>query len=405
MSKVRRFSVCFVLALCSVMFLSGAVYAADYVYATTNMTWAEFYAGENVVNAASFDRIAVTNSADFGANYFPLLWIASDASGDYIAGFKSVTVRISEDVWNEVSGDLSADYTAIAFTDGSQYKALLSTDRTFGEWTNGKATINDTTITTATILDGASSTSADYTLTLTSNGPLNNVSSSDLMGAVVRLSDGSRYAMQLYKNLNDGDLFWNLTDKHTSDLEGKTIRGFEFLVSNSSNILTPNLADVKIKKWTDAYVKASGDVNPGTDVPVTLVYVDLPEGAGDYSLLGVYRNDPKEALATTAYVYSADVSYDVFTYKGDIKSGDKFGFIYGNNDNYVDIKGGFKVVAAETPVVGPGDDKKSDDKKSDDKPVTSGDVKSDDDSSGCDTGLGIFGLAALVGLIGYMKRK
>ena len=403
MSKVRRFSVCFVLALCSVMFLSGAVYADDDVYATTDMTWKEFFDAETVANLASLDApvIPVASFDKISADLFANVSFDKNESGDFvITGIKAVPVKMSAAVLDVLSNDKA--YTSIDETPKYYKELATSTERKFtGKWTNNASDI-DGTGSKVEVFDGASNPNAkigDYTVAVT-NG---NLISKDLFAAIVKVSGGNSYAVIPYVNFgkNANEIILAASEA----FEGKEIRAIDFILLQK-RVNIHDLEGKKLKKQTTAKVVTSGDVNPGTDVPVTLVGErgDIPK---DESV--VYKFLSASVLSDDKYTwepltsgddfkYEEDVSHDfaTFTFNGTTVSGDQFKLIFRDSDDvYVDIKGEFTVGAKDTPE---STDVSPD--KSGDKPVTTG-----GDSSGCDAGLGIFGLAALVGLIGYMKRK
>ena len=89
---------------------AGTCYSAEsYKFATTDMTWAEFYAGE--VEKSSADLYAdgldaVSSPTARIANSFSQLTSESnDIGGRSITGVKAVQVRMSQEVYNLLSKD------------------------------------------------------------------------------------------------------------------------------------------------------------------------------------------------------------------------------------------------------------------------------------------------------------
>ena len=111
----------------------GVSYGAEgYVYATTNMTWAEFYAGE--VDTASADLLsagldAISTPTTHGLARFPLLMGESGDNGTTITGLQAVQVRMTDDVYSSL-----ADKSRYNVVNGSfdEYKEV-NADGTFGK--------------------------------------------------------------------------------------------------------------------------------------------------------------------------------------------------------------------------------------------------------------------------------
>ena len=388
MSKVKRFSVYFVLSLCVVSLLAGGAFAEDYVYATTDMTWAEFYAGEGIVSPDEHTSFDVA-SADFSVDIFPNFTYTSDDDGYHITGIKAVPVRISEDLWETLSSDTR--YTSVDET-FTAFKHVISKD-SFDQW--GTGATNDATLrrgASVAILSGYSNPNEDndYTLTV-ANASIN---AANFLGAYVTI-DNINYGLVPYINFlgKTDEIVLNLVDGGFE--EGAKLNGITYITLGGASIYV-DAKDAVLKYKTSATVTVSGDVVASEDVEVALSFTELSDDATYDKVVSFANKDGDDWDVNEGYEYSADVK--VLTIKGTVASGDEYRVIF-EDAKYVDIGTTFTVVTATT-------ESDDDDNTSGDK-TTSGDIGGGGggSSSGCDTGLGIFGLAALVGLIGYMKRK
>ena len=110
----------------------GVSYASDgYVYATTNMTWTEFYAGETGETSAdllSAGLDAISTPTTHGLARFPLLMGESGDNGTTITGLKGVQVRMTQDVYDSLSDN--SRYT-VSTSEFDEYKDV-NADGSFG---------------------------------------------------------------------------------------------------------------------------------------------------------------------------------------------------------------------------------------------------------------------------------
>ena len=113
MNKIKIFSAPFFIFIL-VFAISGAAFAETYHYATTDMTWAEFYAGEvnqtsSELKAAELD--AYTSATTRNYTSFPLTSADVKDGKTYYYGLKGVQVRMTEEVYNTLSND--ARYSSV----------------------------------------------------------------------------------------------------------------------------------------------------------------------------------------------------------------------------------------------------------------------------------------------------
>ena len=103
--------------------ISASFTVKEAYYATTDMTWAEFYAGETGETsgdllAAGLDAISTPTVGH--SNRFPLVSSDESEGTTTIGGVKAVQVRMTEDVYNTLSND--SRYTFSADATFTEYK-------------------------------------------------------------------------------------------------------------------------------------------------------------------------------------------------------------------------------------------------------------------------------------------
>ena len=331
----------------------SASFTFDNYYATTDMTWAEFYAGEtgsskSELEAAGLD--AVSSSTNRISGRFSQLVASND--GYDIVGVKAVQVRMSDAVYQVLSKDTRYTLATKGF---SEYK-VVSSDGSFGKMTDtGTKTVNDAVV---TLSSGGSATWGNYQLEI--SGVNITVSSGDTrydLGATIETSDGKIYGLRHNSNLwfqaNTIALsFRDFVEPHgihrdydyTSDLEGKTLKKITFILKDQADVVIN--CDVFLKKWTDATVKAT---EPETGFLVPLASLD-------FAFTGV----PSDANYTLSNFQSGSgrnrstISADLYTFANNTLSM-KDGFNTGayrvvfadSNNKYVDLAASFTIYTTD----------------------------------------------------------
>ena len=271
-------------ALLLVLLWTGAGYAADYVYATTNMTWAEFYAGE--VGESSADLLsegldAISTPTTHGLGRFPLLLGESGDKGTTITGLKGVQVRMTQAVYDAMSDKSRYTVNDTAF---DEYKDV-NADGSFGKMvtTTTDATASGATVSLAT---GSSARWGHYVFSVSSAdieiGSANRYCDYYL-GALLETSDGKVYGMRHDNNLwSNTDIAFTVnsdyTEPHgvgtkrfheyTKELEGKTVSRITYMLKGLPDVVIESL-DIYLKPITSASVKASASYTPGKNKAIT----------------------------------------------------------------------------------------------------------------------------------------
>ena len=319
MSRVKKLSF-IVMSLLLVSGLSGMSYAASYHYATTDMTWAEFYAGE--IGETSADLLsegldAISTPTTNGISRFPLLWAESDDSGSKFYGVKAVQVRMSEDVYQVLSGETRYTFTDTEFT---EYKPVNS-DGTFGAMVTDTTTPSEAVVTMAT---GSSARWGHYVISVASAeitiGSANRYCDYYL-GATFQTSDGKTYGLRHDNNIwSNTDIAFCVSDdyvephgrgversyQYTSDLEGATITKITYMLKGRPDVVIDGL-NLYVKKQTTATVAfSSPDIKSGTNKSVNLVFSNVPSDAG-YEIASVVRVQGRTRTPVEGWSYSGGV--------------------------------------------------------------------------------------------------
>jgi len=307
-----------------------------YVYATTDMTWAEFYAGELGKSAKSLEELgidAVSSATNTKGEKFANAIVEADGeSASKILGVKGVNVAIEENLYNSLSDKSRFTVLENAPADYKEYNA----DGSFGKWNSTIATQTAT----ATLTSGFDAKWGNYVISLDG---LKDVRTDNLQGAILTTTDGAKYGLQFLNNLwlKPAEFTFCIADftephgckrayKHTADLEGKTISNITYIIKDADDISVD--LNVYVKKQTTATVSAS-EATAGDDVKITLTINNAPEDA-NFALLTVKKGSGKQAQLLTADEYS--YSNGKLTLKGTTTSGDVFNVSFGS-DNYVNI--------------------------------------------------------------------
>ena len=227
----------------------GVSYAASYHYATTNMTWAEFYAGELGENASALTEKydAVSTATTRFASRFNGFIAETSEDGSVFSGVKAVQVRMSEEVYNLLSTDTRYTFSDSEFT---EYKDV-NADGSFGKMVSETVNAEDVTVSFA---GGKSNGHGNYRLNISGLsydklGVNLGTSYDKFLGAKLETTDGKVYGMKPLHNLwIRGNLAeqigfcvqdfterngTHLSYKHTEDLSGKTITKIIYMLKNS----------------------------------------------------------------------------------------------------------------------------------------------------------------------------
>ena len=184
MNKVKKLSFLFVFALIFSISFSSLSYAAEtYHYATTDMTWAEFYAAEvegtiEALEAAGLD--AYSNPTTRMAARFPVYHNISEAATEYY-GIKGVRVRMTDTVYEALTDKSRYTFVDEAFT--TDYKDVNS-DGTFGKMVTETITPDSE----VTLTSGSSTRWGNYLLAASNV----DIDTAKYLGAVITTSDGTQ---------------------------------------------------------------------------------------------------------------------------------------------------------------------------------------------------------------------
>ena len=367
MNKLKKYALSFILLILSVMLSLNIANADEYHYATTDMTWAEFYSGEigqtsNDLLSSGLDAISTPTLK--GASRFPLIsydivsaepgLASADGNITKIYGLKAVQVRMNDSVYDALSKDTR--YTFSKDATFTEYKDVDS-NGTFGkmvsEITSAKGAV-------VTLASGISSTWGQYMLKLSSVdidvGLSGDKIARKYQGATIKTSDGKIYGMRHDNNLwsTSQDLAFCVNDDYvephgiglkrsftyTADLEGKTITNVTFMLKGLPDVSID--CNIFVKKQTSASVKPVYNegyhvILPGINIPVILSFDNIPAGV-TYDIASVQSGSGKNRKAVTNYTYSANK----LTISGPLTESN-YRAIF-SADNYIDIGADIKVL-------------------------------------------------------------
>ena len=318
--------------------LSSLPAFADH-YATTDMTWAEFYAGE--VGESASDLLAdgldaVSTATTRFTTRFNQTISSTDESGSLYSGIKAVQVRMSDDVYLLLSNDSRYTWSTTEF---DEYK-IVSSDGSFGKTVTETIAVTGASV---TLSSGASSSHGDYILNV--NGL--NFASLDLkigtsfdyyLGATLETTDGKIYGLRPLYNMwvRENQLGFSVKDftersngtvldaTYTQSLKGATISKITYILKDQADpYITCNIY-VKDNSTT---ATAAPDYESGFNafeivngqVTAKIVVSNSPSGANYNKIASVSYDDPKghhgwSTLPANCYTYSNGV----LTMSGDI---------------------------------------------------------------------------------------
>ena len=320
---------CLALAVIVVLGAGTALASEPYVYAVTDMTWAEFYAGELGTSpanlAVSYDAVS-TATARFVDRFSGGFLAKTSGDGSVFSGVKAVQVRISSDVYSAMADTSRYTLSRASF---DEYKDL-NADGTFGKMvstsTDASAKISGLKVALA---GGLSNGHGNYRLNISGLNWASldvsvGTSYDKFLGATLETDDGKVYGMKPLHNLwVRGDFAQqvgfsiqdfaerngtHLSYAHTADLPGNTIKKITYMLKNQPDVVIS--CDVYVKNWSLGNIKVSGDVKSGSSVKVTLVSSDIPADAS-YSLGAVEKitghHESETLTSGTDYTYSGGV--------------------------------------------------------------------------------------------------
>lgn len=312
-------------------------------FATTDMTWAEFYAGELSKPSSSIvaEYDGVTAATPKVLRFSGMIVDSTSSKG-----VKSVNVAMTEAVYNALKD--KSRFTFVKDTTFTEYKEL-DKDGNFGKMVTKTATQSASSV---SLTCGSDSRFAQYVISLKdldlsslkdTTGKMAN-----LLGAVVTTSDGSKYGLTPLNNLwlNASEIGFSVSAytevhgrdvayEHTSTLEGKTITNVTYLVKDAEDISVD--VNVFVKKQTSATASVS-DVVSGSDLNIKITLENTPADA-NYTLTTVKVGTGKAAKALEASAYS--FSNGILTLKGDIAPNTYT--VSFTDSKYANIGGTFKV--------------------------------------------------------------
>lgn len=273
-------------------------------FATTDMTWAEFYAAEIGAPASKMEQMgydAVTSATMSKSKRFTSNVVSED--GSTISGIKAVPVGMTESVYKKLSDDQKSRYTFIEGEPLESYK-VLDKKGAFGRLI---CQVVDYADATAKIQSGQSSTWGNYTISV-QGAELDG----DCMGVILTCSDGTKVGLKALDNIwiRKSELGISVAEftephgnkptyKHTEVLEGKTITNITYLFNGADAVSIDT--DLLVKKLCGAKVTVEGSLEGNSSVKA--VVSNLPDG---YTVASVRKGLGRGARALQAgeFTYS-----------------------------------------------------------------------------------------------------
>ena len=367
--KVASIIICAVILLMGIFCSSS--HAASYRYATTDMTWAEFYAGETGQTSSALESSgldAVSTATVRFTTRFNATVSSTDESGSTYTGLKDVQVRMTDDVYESLTDKSRYTFSDSTFT---EYKDVNS-DGSFGKMvTETKAA--DVNV---TLSSGVSSNHGDYILNVGIDFDAlglklgETASSFDYyIGATLETTDGKIYGLRPLYNMwvravqlgfsvkdfteRNGTV---LSSKYTSDLQGKTIRRITYMLKNQPD---PYInCNVYVKNDTTA--SASPVYNEGfkayeiadRTVNATIKVSNAPSDSSYVSVSSISYDDPNghhgwSTLPSDSYTVSYANGVVLLTLTGDIASATHTYRVYLSDEKYADIMAEFKTFTTD----------------------------------------------------------
>lgn len=321
-----------------------AAYSGKMYYATTDMTFAEFFEGElhTPAEALIADGVDVFTSATSGkASRFSSCVISKE--GNQILGVKAVSVSMTEDVYNKLTDEQKARFTFVEDSVFASSKQLLS-NGSFSAYTAAPVVMECSSV---NLSSGTSANWGNYVISLGIDRTA--IPSADLQGAVITTTSGQKFALTPLNNLwlNTSELAFSVNYftephgnhpafTHTAGLQGKTISNITYYLKGKDNVSIP--CNVYVKQQTAASVSLDGAAVAGVNPIVNLLMKDIPSDA-NYTLASVKKGSGRSAklLDADKYTYSDGVLNILDT----AAVGDNYNVIF-NSDKYVSIGSSIK---------------------------------------------------------------
>lgn len=286
-----------------------AEYTGKRYYATTDMTFAEFFEGELRVSAEALvaDGVDVVTSATKGKASRFSSCVASE-SGNQILGVKAVSVSMTEDVYNNLTDDQKSRFTFVEDSVFASSKELLS-NGTFSAYTSAPVIMEGVSV---SLSSGSAVNWGNYVLSLGIDRTA--IASADLQGAVITTTTGQKFALTPLYNLwlNTAEMAFCVKDftephgnhpafTHTAGLQGKTISNVTYYLKGKDNVSIP--CNVYVKQQTSASVAVDGSALANINPTVFLNFKDIPSDA-NYSIATVKKGSGKAAKVLDSEKYS-----------------------------------------------------------------------------------------------------
>lgn len=277
-----------------------AEYTGKRYFATTDMTFAEFFEGELRVSAEALvaDGVDVVTSATNGKASRFSSCVASE-SGNQILGVKAVSVSMTEDVYKTLTEAQKSRFSFVEDTVFASSKELLS-NGSFSAYTSAPTVKEGVTV---SLSSGSATNWGNYVLSLGIDR--STIASADLQGAVITTTTGQKFALTPLYNLwlNTAEMAFCVKDftephgnhpafTHTAGLQGKTISNVTYYLKGKDNVSIP--CNVYVKQQTIASVAVDGSALPNINPTVFLDFKNIPSNA-NYSIATVKKGSGKAA--------------------------------------------------------------------------------------------------------------
>ncbi len=289
-----------------------------YVYGTMNLPYADYYYGElnDVKEDATMDLEtadpaaslraegcydAVTSATNTKSKRYDTTYFTENEDGSVtVEGIKDVAIAVPEKLYNEaktaieegktcnnqllnIVGNMTVneDQTVVP----TEYK-MLNGDGTLSAMVDSNEAI---TVTDATVTASTNTRYGNYQLSITEKDSENSVlpTAENMEGAIVTMTDGSKYAMLHVDNLwlRTGEMAWATTDnfvvhsvntlkyKNFEDTVGKTVASVRYIVRDGADVTFTADAYLPLMHSGTATVEAT----PVSAGKIAVTVADLPE--------------------------------------------------------------------------------------------------------------------------------
>lgn len=299
------------LILAAIAILAGLWYFKDsdkVYYATTDMTFPEFFAGElgktaETLKAEGVD--VVTSATHTKAGRFAANTISADTTA--ITGVKAVSVAMTHKVYKKLSEKQKARFTFVNDTIFANYKQL-NADGSFSAYNEAPVPLT----TDANISAGFGSNWGNYGIHLGINQE--DINSAAIQGGILTDSDGQKYPLlPLYNTwLNASSLAFCIQEftephgckpafAHTAALAGKTITNITYLMKSEPSLSVD--CNLFVKPISKAQIAIDLTPKPGRNPRVKLSFTDVPEDA-NYTIAAIKKGQGRHSQALNPEEYS-----------------------------------------------------------------------------------------------------